>query len=217
MLCPPPPNCLALSATHLSHVFPLLPLSLFFLPSACLVLSISPSHCVIHCLPAPYILYLNLIVLFILLSLPPLPCCLSQMLFNTPSTMECPRSSLTSNTVIICHNCCIPCCPLPPPNIACCHSHQMHLCHHRPLPFCLHLSPLPPSLSSIATIKHSLPYPSKVCKTPPPWGPNTRLIQLLLDNHQACHPPFQRRTWGLQRSACISSDHMRARGLAFGC
>ncbi len=92
----------------------LLPLLSCFLPPAYLASSTSSSCCVIHCPLAPYILYLNLIVAIILLSLPLPPHHLSQRPLNATSTMECPRPSLPSNTIFICHGCCLPSCPSPP-------------------------------------------------------------------------------------------------------
>jgi hypothetical protein len=124
-LCSPLPHCPVLSATCTS----------------CIICS-SPTHCVFHhllaslCLPptlvvlstdplAPYIIYLDLNVAFILHSLPPLPCCLSQRPLNATSTMEPPCPSLPLNTVLTCHCHHLPCCPLPLSTTPCCCSHQM--------------------------------------------------------------------------------------------
>jgi hypothetical protein len=66
---------------------PLLPLLLYFLPPACLALSTPPSCRVIHCLLTTYKLYLDMIIAFILLSLPLLPCQLSQRLLNQSDSL----------------------------------------------------------------------------------------------------------------------------------
>ncbi len=124
VLCSLLPHCPALSATCTS----------------CIICS-SPTHCVSPrllaslCLPptlvvlstdplAPYIICLDLIVAFILYSLPLPPCCLSQRLLNATSTMDPPCPSLPLNTVLTCHCHHLSCCPLPPSTTACCHSHQ---------------------------------------------------------------------------------------------
>jgi hypothetical protein len=74
----------------------------------------------------------------------------------------------------------------------------------------------PPAAIQPHPIYHTL---ARYARCPHHGGPNATLIQLLLlDNHQACHPPtFQCGTWGLQRPACVSSNHTRAKGLVFGC
>jgi hypothetical protein len=51
---------------------------------------------------------------------------------------------------------------------------------------------------------------------PPPWGPKRHASNSLLNNNQACPPPSQHGLQGLQQSAHVSSDHMRAGGLVFG-
>ncbi len=105
---------------------PFLPLLSCFLPHACLASSTCPSCCIIHCPLTPYILYLNLIVAFILLSLPPLHHRLlqRQWLLNTTSTTKHPQPSLPLNIVFICHRRRLPCCPSPPSNTARCRSCQ---------------------------------------------------------------------------------------------
>ncbi len=201
-LCPLPPHCLALSTPACLALSA--PPALVMFSAACLPRVVYLPLLVIHCPLAPYIPYLNLIVAFILLSLPPLPCCLPQRLLNATSTMEHPHPSILLNTILICHQHHLPLCPLPPSNTARCHSHQTPS-----------LPPPPFAVLSSSVTATALPIIHRHRQTPPP------AIATHCCSHQtpSLLPPsfavFHRRIHGTPSNAtapfeCLHSPQMAA-------